>query len=449
MSSGKHRRPQADPLTEVQPGGLAPGPVVQADTEPVQGAVSTAAPGPTVVVRQDRRAQRAARRQARQRRLLAVGGGALAVVLVLLVVWLLLRPGGTETSTVPPPVDTQRVTLVQVTGTDGTAAASAIVGTTRGDGSAVVVLVPSRLSVDVAGSGDMPFGEATTLGDASAPADSLTDLLGLRVEDYWALTTPGLAALVDAVGGVRAAVDVDVVETAPNGDQSVVVKAGTQVLKGRAAAAYATYLADTEPEQARLARFDDVFTALLAKLPADPTGIGAFLAGAGAGSTSNLDQAALARRLAAMRTAATGGDLVSDVLPVNEIDTGGPALSYGINAGEADAMLREKFPGALQSDAAGGSVRVLVENGLGTPGLVEKARAKLVDAGFRFLNGGNASSFSDKPSTVLVADGTDESIAGGRRVAAALGLPADSVLPNARGQDVADVIVILGPDFAP
>ena len=380
--------------------------------------------------------------------MLVIGAAVLVPVLVGAGLWLLLRPGGTEAPPVAGGPPTQRVTLVQVTGTDGTAAASAIVGTTAADSSAVALLVPSRLNVDVAGSGDMPFGETTTLGEPGAPAEALTDLLGLRVDDSWTLTKPALAALVDAVGGVKVAVDVDVVDSAPNGDQTVVVKAGTQLLKGRGAADYATYLADTEPEQARLARFDDVFTALVAKLPADQTGIGAFLASAGEGSASDLDQAALARRLAVMRRASAGDDFVSDVLPVNEIDTGAQVPSYGLNAGDADAALRAKFPGSLQQDAAGGTVRVLVENGLGTPGLVQQARAKLVDAGFRFINGGNASPFNDAASSIQVVDGTDASLEKGRRVAAALGLPADSVVPNDRGQNVADVIVILGSDFA-
>ena len=48
-----------------------------------------------------------------------------------------------------------------------------------------------------------------------------------------------------------------------------------------------------------------------------------------------------------------------------------------------------------------------------------------------------------------MSDGTDASMAKGRRVAAALGLPADSVVPNDRGQTIADVIVILGSDFTP
>jgi hypothetical protein len=72
-----------------------------------------------------------------------------------------------------------------------------------------------------------------------------------------------------------------------------------------------------------------------------------------------------------------------------------------------------------------------------------------VDAGFRFVNGGNASPFNNDPSQVLVPDGTDESLARGRRVAQTLGLPASAVTPEDRGQTVADVIVILGKDFAP
>jgi hypothetical protein len=457
---------------------LGPGPVVRAESEPVgpvgpvaatprrhhaaptsaaplepppasAAGTAAAAPGATVVVRRDRRAERTARRRARRQRLLVVAGGVLGVVLVAVGLWLLLRPSQEQAPTGAQSGDKQLITLVQVTGADGTAAASAIVGTTRADGAAVALLVPSRLNVDVAGSGAMAFGETTTIGDPDASSASLTDLLGLRVNDTWTLTKPALAALVDAVGGVQAAVDVDVVTTAPNGDQTVVVKAGNQLLKGEAAANYATYLAESEPEEARLARFDDVLTALVAKLPDDATGIGAFLASAGTGSTSDLDQGALAARLAVMRTAAAGGEFASDVLPVNAIDTGGSVPTYGLNAGDAEAALRDKFPGALQKDATGGVVRVLVENGVGTPGLVEQARTKLVDAGFQFKNGGNASPFSNQPSSIQVADGTEASLAKGRRVAAALGLPADSVVPNDRGQTIADVIVILGPDFAP
>jgi anionic cell wall polymer biosynthesis LytR-Cps2A-Psr (LCP) family protein len=467
--SGRHRRPEPDPLPEVDLAQrLGAAPTVQAEAQPLPprarhasaatdqvaaspapaeilrppaGAETGGAPagsavavsGTTVVARRSRRAEREARRRAARQRVLVVGGGVLGVVLVGIGLWLLLRPGP-ETpggSTAHPAA--QDVTLVQLTGTDGTAAASAIVGTTESTDSAVALLVPSRLDVDVAGSGAMPFGETATLPGGAASADALTDLLGLRVDDTWRLSKPALAKLVDAVGGVQAAVDRDVVTTAADGTETVVVRAGNQLLKGTAAADYASFLADGEPEQARLARFDDVLTALLAKLPEDATGIGAFLGTTGADASASVDDAVLAKRLAVMRAAAADGSFVSDVLPVNEIDTGGPTLSYGLNAGDAAASLRAKFPGALQRSPVG-VVRVLVENGVGTPGLVEQARAKLVDAGFRFVNGGNASSFTQDPSSIQVSDGTEESVTKGRQVAAALGLPADSVVPNDRGQ---------------
>ena len=484
----KHRRPESDPLPHVDLAErLAGGPSVPATVTPTKGAhagpsaepdllppeapdegasivpglipspgspPSTAAPatpGATVVARRNRAAERAARRRAQRQRILLVAGAVLGVLLLATGIWLLLRGGGeTPAPTATGPAE-QKTTLVQVTGPDGTAAASALVGTTASDDEAVSVLVPSRLVVDVAGSGDMPFGEAVTLKDEpTASSAALTDLLGVSVQDSWVLSQKGLAALVDGVGGIQAAVDADVVKTDAAGNETVVVRAGNQQLGGAAAAAYATYLAEGEPEQARLARFDDVLTAVAAKLPTDEAGMVALLAKLGAGSTSTLDSRALAARLAVLRDAAgTSGSLVSDVLPVTELDTGGTVTSYGLNAGQAAATMRSRFPGALQKDAGGESLRVLVENGVGTPGLVEKARTKLVDAGFRFVNGGNASPFNDDPSSVSVPDGTEQSMQRGRRVAKALGLPDSSVVPANRGQTVADVIVILGADFTP
>jgi anionic cell wall polymer biosynthesis LytR-Cps2A-Psr (LCP) family protein len=476
MSSGRHRRPEPDPLPEVDLAArLSPGPVVPATTgdagrapahgrhgsrpaapmppgphpPAVQTAAAPAVPGQTVVARRSRAAERAARRRAMRQRVVVVAAGVLGLVLVVVGGWLVLRGGGDSDGTVATTPARQLTTLVQVTGADGTAAASALVGTTAATKEAVAVLVPSRLIVDAAGSGEMPFGETVTLGEPAAPAAALTDLLGVSVDDSWVLSTGGLAALVDAVGGVQAAVDVDVVTTDAKGNETVVVRAGNQRLKGSAAAAYATYLADGEPEQARLARFDDVLTAVAGALPADHATLVARLAALGDGSRSTLDSTALADRLAVLRAAAADESLVSDVLPVTEIDTGGAVTSYGLDAAQAAATMRARFPGALQKDSGGESLRVLVENGVGTPGLVEKARAKLVAAGFRFVNGGNASPFNHDPSGVLVPDGTDKSLDRGRRVAAALGLPESSVQPEDRGQSVADVIVILGADFAP
>ncbi len=178
-----------------------------------------------------------------RQRVLMVTAAVLGVVLIIVGGWLVLRGGDGGKDKVAAAAPRQLTTLVQVTGADGTAAASALVGTTEVGKQAVAVLVPSRLIVDVAGSGEMPFGEAVALDDDTASTGALTDLLGVSVDDSWVLTTGGLAALVDSVGGVQAAVDVDVVTTDAKGNETVVVQAGNQKLKGAAAAAYATYLA--------------------------------------------------------------------------------------------------------------------------------------------------------------------------------------------------------------
>jgi hypothetical protein len=419
------------------------------DDAPYAGAGSS-----TVVARASRAAVREARRARNRRRALAVGGVVLAVLLVIALVLALTRStsGGGGSSAEKPAAKpaVQHTLLVQVAGADGTAAASALVGVTPARNRAAAMLVPSRLLVDVASAGNLPFGEALTVDTPTASADALTDLLGVRVQDRWVLTSAALAALVDKVGGVQAQVDVDVTTKDAKGNETVVVRAGSQKLAGPAAAAYATFLGDDEAEQARLARFSEVFGGLVAGLPAAPDAVGADLAALSSGSTSSLSGPRLASLLTDLRTASVRKRLRSEVLPVNAIDTGSSIDTYGVDSSKAPALLDSLFAPSLLRDPSGAAVRVLVENGVGTPDLVEKARAKLVDDGFRFVNGGNAAILDDKdPSVVLIADGTEKSLKQGQRVATSLGLPRSSIEPNPRGQTVADVIVILGSDFRP
>ena len=134
---------------------------------------------------------------------------------------------------------------------------------------------------------------------------------------------------------------------------------------------------------------------------------------------------------------------------MTEIDTGAAEQAYGIDALQASTLVRTRFAGALQGDGTGGGVRVLVQNGVGTPGLVDKARTRLVDAGLRFVNGGNAAQFGRTTTVVLIPDGSDESLQRGKRVAKSLGVPAGAVEISNQGQTVAEVIVILGRDFKP
>jgi hypothetical protein len=100
-------------------------------------------------------------------------------------------------------------------------------------------------------------------------------------------------------------------------------------------------------------------------------------------------------------------------------------------------------PGARQTGN-----RVLVLNGVGTPGLGEKVRARLVPAGFVFVGSRNNASLGVKKTRVLIREATAEQQALGLRVAKALGLGDDAVQTAELGS-IADVVVVVGSDFVP
>ncbi|HEU4675100.1 MAG TPA: LCP family protein [Motilibacteraceae bacterium] len=372
---------------------------------------------------------------------------ALAVVVLLAAgVGVLLSRGPGAAPPATAPAATGRVLLVQVVGPDGHGQLAALLGTSQGPAGTggSVVLVPTRLLVDVTGAGTVPLADAAARPDPAA-AHALTDLLGLRIDGTWTLPVAGLAALVDRVGGVDVQVDHDVAVPSAGGGE-LTLPAGRQHLDGRTAAAYATVLDSAEPEQARLARFDDVLRAVLAALPADPAATAAVVRSSGGSST--LAGPDLAATLVGLHAVVASGSATYDTLPVRGIDSGGDVALYGLDPGAARTELSQDFPSALQA-LGPGTVRVLVENGVGTPGLLDAARSRLVARGLVFRDGGNASRFGLPASAVLVPDATAASTAEGRRVAAALGLPAGAVQVSGRGQTVADVVVVLGADFRP
>jgi hypothetical protein len=448
--SGKHRRPEPDSLPDADVAEqMVAGPVIEADAAALPVPTASALSGPTVVARTSRQAQRQARRHSQHRQISLIAAAVVAVLVLAVGGWWLLGRGGGGESPSDAAQQKQRTLLVQVAGPDGTAQASALIGVRTDEKRAAAVLVPSRLIVDVPGSGSVAFGETLGLPDHDAPAKALTDLIGVQVDGGWVLTDAGLAALVDKVGGVDAEVDVDVVTKDATGADQVVVRAGSQHLAGAAAAAYAAYAVPEEPEQARLARFYDVLDGVLRGLPDQTREIEGTVTSLKAGSSSTISPTLLAEIIAAAHSVAQDGDMLSDVLPVNAIATGAGEESYGVNAQLAAALMKVRFAPSLVKETGGGPVRVLVQNGVGTPGLVDKARSKLIAAGFRFVNGGNASQFGEKTTTVLIPDSAPASVERGAAVAAALGLQASVVGVSGQGQTVAEVIVVLGRDFKP
>lgn len=382
------------------------------------------------------------RRRRRRTRLVAVLVTMLAVLAAAFAVYL-AADAPEPPATAEPEVRTQSTLLLRMQAADGTAAASALLARDPEEGTGAAVLVPPQVLVNVPGTGSLPFGRASGTVSAQGSRDALSDLLGVTVDEGWMLPTTALAQLVDALGGIPVEVDVPVVR-----DQTVVLNPGAQQVDGARAVELLLYLAPEEPEQARLARVQEVLDGIVQALPETSAELTPVLQSLGEGSVSTLEPPELADFLVGLAAADADGQLQYDTLPVVPIDPGGGVTAFRVDAPRlvpvVDRLLADSVPPGVRE----GGNRVLVLNGVGTPGLGEAVRAKLAPAGFVFVGSRNAPEFGYATTQVLVPEATQEAQALGERVAEAIGVPPTSVGTQDFGT-VADVVVLVGADFRP
>jgi hypothetical protein len=399
-----------------------------------------------------RRAVRAERAQ-RARRVRLVAAVVVAVLVVAAAAWALLGSHGTSKPPATPVVSSrvQQTLLLQIVdSTNQTIEGVLLAHTQTAPGTGFGGLVPNTLLVNAPSLGPVVFAATSTAAGAgvgTGPA-ALSDAIGVTVDGGWRLSQAGLVALVDAVGGLDVTVDEDIQQPTAGGS-ILLMRAGPQHLSGGQAAAYATYLDVGSPEQQRLARLSTVMQALLAKLPVDPRTVSNLVAALADTSTSTLPSTRLGGFLTLLHGDAVGGRLTFDNVPTHPLDSGGTIPTVVVDSTALTAWVKADFAGSVPTTAQAGPVRVLVQNGVGTPGLDDKARLRLAAAGLTYVAGGNATTFNNPTSTVLIADGTDASRVQGAIVAKALGLPASDIKITQLGQNLADVIVVIGDDFKP
>lgn len=128
-------------------------------------------------------------------------------------------------------------------------------------------------------------------------------------------------------------------------------------------------------------------------------------------------------------------------LPVKPIDLGGETFLEPQRDQIADLLLQWW---GVKLGADDRSVRVIIYNGAGTPGIAGQAAQQLIAAGMRVVDTKNADRFDYASTLVVVQDGD---LKQGEQVATALG--AGEVVDKPSEQDVADVIVIIGKDYVP
>ncbi len=400
--------------------------------------------------RRQLRQQREAERQKARQRWIVTGLAVLAVVVVgvLLVLWLANR--GDQGAAPLEDQRTERTLTMTLAAAGDPATSGALMVYDADNGMAGAVLVPSRLFVEGPTPGGLPFGDTVQLGETGAPGTSLADTLGVVVDDTWQVSNAMLGQLVTAADGVLVDVDTDIIAKTPSGQDEVVVNAGEgQLLGPKDAVAFATYLGPDENEESRLARFGQVLASTTQRLPEQRDDLLAALDDIDATENATLNSESLADFLLGFGDVGRGGDTSYQSLPVKPLETGSRNPALIVEPEGLDRLRAGLLADSLPPDAGGDEIVVLVQNGVGTPGLEQDAAALLRDEGYGFFNGGNANQFGRDQTLVLIPDSTPASEALGEDVAATLGVPASSVQVTEQGSSIADVIVILGADFKP
>jgi anionic cell wall polymer biosynthesis LytR-Cps2A-Psr (LCP) family protein len=390
-----------------------------------------------------RSGRRAEQRRARRRRQLRVIAAGLGVVVLLAAVVLFVRTRSHDTSpsTVAKQARTQTTLLFQVQGESGDAIASALLAHDPAGRTGAAVLIPPQVIVTVPGTGALQLGRALKTVPPERSRSAVGDLLGVIVDAGWVVDVPTLARFVDQLGGVVIDVDVAVVSA-----RTVVLNPGSQRLDGLHATAFMRYLATGEQEQSRLARLQAVLDGLLNALPRSTSQVGTLVSGLGSRSNASEPAPKLASFLVGLAADGRSDALQYDSLPVIPIDPGNGVSSFRLDPEASRALVDRLLAQSVPAGARQTGNRVLVLNGVGTPGIGEKVRGRLVPAGFVFVASRNNPTFGVARTRVLVKEATPEAQAVGEKVAKALGVPPDSVQTAEIGA-IADIVVVVGADF--
>ncbi len=376
--------------------------------------------------------------------------GAVSVALIIALAVTAGRDGSSVVPTTSPtsslsPFARQQTLLVQVRNNSEVGSNNAVLGVGGGLPPAQL-LVPSRMIIDVPGAGQQTLGQSARQINRSASQAALSDLLALRIDGTLSLARLALAGMVDYVGGITVNVTRAVKEKGKDGKEVLVVPVGTVHLNGSQAAAYALAWLSGEPEAARLARYSDVLTNTIAGLPDDQGRIEAMLTSLGGSARTTTATSSVAEFLRRARNDILAGGQQIRVLPTTDIDTVGTLQRVRVDVTGSQEVLGALLPQALIPGAEA-RPRVLVQNGVGTPGLGATARDRLVGAGLVYINGGNADNFKHATTSVLVSDDTTAGRELGVAIAQALQVPESAVQVADAGQNIADAIVVLGADF--
>lgn len=374
-------------------------------------------------------------------RLKIAGAAGAALLLLVLAIW---RPwsGGSGLSAGDKALGGSRSeVLVQLRDNAGRAIGSAVIQHDRTQGRGAVVGLPDDLAVDVPdlnvdsalAGGTITLGGALKAAGESLTRDAVADVLGVDVAGSFVLDVPTFANVVTRLGGIDLKVDSPVTV---NGTLVAQPGSGPVELSGDAAVAYAAL--PQGASSTRAGRFAQILEGIIAKVPQDYDLAADLVDAVGLIGNGTLSPERLAAILSGAARDRADGALKTAVLPV-----------------QADGLLDVTGAAPLVRSLLGGQLtgrtdvtpRVLVQMAVSAEGsardsLRERARADVLNAGYRFVEGGFLPPESRSVITVYGGRGIGEGLA------LAFGLD-PSVVRAGKGDGVADAVVVLGSDYRP
>jgi hypothetical protein len=350
---------------------------------------------------------RVARGAARKRR--RVAAAVLAFAVVGAGVWLLLPGDGSDQpppaatgSSQPGPAPPVAPTTFAISVADAAVPLIAVVHV-GGEGDVPALTIPSEMQLEVPG-----LGDSSTAGIANQNAEgmraSLSNTLGTWIDHYLVLDLHQIAVLDDAAGGFTVTLPGAVTLSGGVVGPGQVTMDGTQVSE---------YLGIDGPNA--FTRWEVVLPALLT-------------AQTGGSLTGQSDQLGAVAKLLPV-----GAPVRIDTFPTHMSASSSRVPDFDA----LDAMMASDFGVTTPP------VPVLVQNGVGDPGIASRVPALLVPEGFRIVLSTNADSFDHKKTLVIA--GGDDHVADARRARRALGVGELGVTEVPSG--LADITIVIGKDF--
>jgi len=301
--------------------------------------------------------------------------------------------------------------------------------------------VQPGLSVDINASGTLTLAQR----GAASPGDvalNVANQFGFAVDGAMILDRLAFAALVDGVGGVSVAGGTPIVGEGPDGEPEVLVKPAKRKLFGPAAAAYVITLNPNEPQEARMARFDEVFSQVILALPGNVDRVRSIVGSLGALSRTSMAPEQSAEILLEVQTALTNRVMTFATAPTEVVGTSADAV-FTLEPAASQPVIESLFANSILRPGVDDSLpRVRVYAAGVSDSSIVATQSLLAENQLTMVWGGDRE--ARNRSRIYVPEESGRTL--GQELARLLGLPSDSVVVNPAQSAGAQAAIRLGPD---